>query len=221
MWQANILESPYRVFDLPGDLALEDASSYQLTLMFHREGWAWMEWQPPSKRKKKDQPLPIGYTQGGPQIYYTTQSEFHRSYLLALCMSDDLFEHGLVIVPHRSTESEYAKICRGIFPSVAAAIEDAILEPDVDAEPLAIEDGQPLGIEPHALDELAPLVQVNLKMRSPKPSRRHRCQKIKVGLPVNQNLRKILHHRRQAKQLMKRWRRYETVLREARGVLLR
>ena len=88
MMGSKALSSPQPFFRIRDCIALEDMTEYELIKTLQDRGWSWCLWVPPSKRRKKDPPLPIGYRRHDPLVYYST-AKVQCGYLIALAKSED------------------------------------------------------------------------------------------------------------------------------------
>ena len=126
------LSKPLRLFHVPADLPLEDATVYELAISLQQAGWQWQPWVPVSKRTRRlalaghmfDDHVP-----GGPKIWYSTERP-GRSYMLVLLQAQSLFDMGLPAIAHCQEEARYkallkgdieAKLARGVL--MAADVE--------------------------------------------------------------------------------------------------
>jgi hypothetical protein len=84
--------SPRQVFKVRENLALEDATGYELLMILQDQGWRWDKWVSMGKRKKGLPAIPVGFTSGSPLLFFTTKV-VSRLYLRALLTSDDSPHH--------------------------------------------------------------------------------------------------------------------------------
>ena len=113
MMGSKALSSPQPFFRIRDCIALEDMTEYELIKTLQDRGWSWCLWVPPSKRRKRDPPLPIGYRRHDPLVYYTT-AKVQCGYLIALAKSEDLFERNVTsVVLHAEKDKYYQKLLAG------------------------------------------------------------------------------------------------------------
>jgi hypothetical protein len=99
LWSAQVYVIPYTWVPMAlanlfscffqETLAIEDAASlYEMLVIMDRSEWHWQEYIAPSRRKKTDAILPLGYVKDAPKTFFTTKVPF-KSYLRALLTSQD------------------------------------------------------------------------------------------------------------------------------------
>jgi hypothetical protein len=109
-----------------GEIALGDRTAFELASMLIDDGW---EWRPlPKKRQER---LALAYTPGGDQSWYSFSPSLEHRYLQALLQAPDLFDKGVVEIPHWSpTPAEtYGAILLGRNPRC----QRLVLGGDIDA----------------------------------------------------------------------------------------
>jgi hypothetical protein len=73
-----------RVFAVRPNLALGDRTSFELVEILRADGWTWREWIPPSRRTRKMEAIPDGFSAGESMIWFSTAAVVKRNYLLIL-----------------------------------------------------------------------------------------------------------------------------------------
>ena len=95
-----------------GNIAIENATSWELMCWLRQKDWTW-ERLP--RTQKKRQRLPP-YMDGSPRVWYTAQTTANVQYLVALVRASELFDVGVLCIHHwvSKPKEDYPMILKGL-----------------------------------------------------------------------------------------------------------
>ena len=111
------------IYRIRPNIPLGDKSEYELMSLLEENGWTWNAWIPPSKRRRSDAPLPLGYKLGAEKHWFSTMAP-PRSYMACLLNAEELLLDDPspdAMIPHGEQQGFYRKVLAGEKPSQGRA----------------------------------------------------------------------------------------------------
>ena len=167
-----LCDQPSSVFEVRDDLALVDATEYQLLVLLDRAGWEWKKWTPAAQRSTRAAIDYEPYAPGRPRVWFSGK-EMHKPYVHVLLDSESLFARGLAEIPHGLHQSCYQNFLAGNF---ALPLEDGVVDAGLqdieEVDHLQLEDmlSQIMEEEEPLVDELEDMGTAGYEPTSPAKS---------------------------------------------------
>ena len=145
------------------DIPLMSRATWELLLTMKDAGWTWRLWRKPTQRQVDRgvvPPLPEGYKEGDPKVWFTSGVTVSPDYLRPLLCTGALMADGLDMVRHGLDPEAYELMLKGDLSRAGAPravrCKAAILEADIDdmSESTGSEDGMVDGMLEKALEEI-------------------------------------------------------------------